>query len=242
MNALLVVAGAIVAGIIATVAITTAETTSRVPLPPSDRPKKRTRGDAPIVPFTYVKVPLYRREDKQLVEVGKRNLVKESPAELVDMASKRLGRQIVLDDFVLASVIASEAGPHYTPYMRGAIGSAVVNHQNALGESIFDILPHGSFGDQLAGSYASTARPPTEEDLLIAEAVRNGRLPDVTGGAVQFDSPRTQRNQYAKGQVRQTPEEVAADRMKERKVVFYLPNVDHDEIRFWVPKSRPRVA
>ena len=249
MNAILVVAGAIVAGIIASVALTAESHDSQPPQPrPGRKPAgKKTSGKHPIVAFSYAHVPRYVRKGNQMVALVRkgvpltRKIVKETPSELVAKASQVLGRKIAIDDFILATIIASEADASYTPYMRAAIGNAVVNHQNAGGHSLFEILknPDGVFADQLGGNYVATANPPTEEDLLIAEAVRDGRLPDTTGGAVEFDSPRAQRALVNQGiySADNGPEAVAARRMKGGKVPFYLPNVSPDEIRFWVKKK-----
>lgn len=244
MNTFLVIAGAIIAGLIASTVITF-ESDAKKRLPAR---KKGVKG--PIVNFRYYTVPRYTRKGGQLVpllnkrgEPLSRKIVTDTPAELAKAASAILKRPvpIAIDDFILATIIASEADSSYTPYMRGAIGNAVMNHQRAAGEHLFEILknPAGAFADQLGGRYVSTVRPPTEEDLLIAEAISSGRLPDTTGGAVEFDSPRAQRALVASGvySAENGPEAVAARRMRGGKVPFYLPNVNPDEIRFWVPKK-----
>lgn len=247
VNTLLVIAGVIVAGIIAKVAMVSNEVDTPQ-LPPGRKPAgKKTSGKHPIVAFTYALVPRYVRKGDQMVVLTRkgvpltRKIVKETPSELTAAAGRALGRGVVLDDFILATIIASEADAAYTPYMRAAIGNTVMNHQKAGGHSLFEILksPDGVFADQLGGNYVSTANAPTEEDLLLAEAVRDGRLPDTTGGAIEFDSPRAQRALVNQGiySADNGPEAVAARRMKGGKVPFYLPNVNPDEIRFWVKKK-----
>lgn len=243
MNTLLVLAGAIVAGLIASTVITFEEEKKHLP---SQKGRKKVSG--PIVAFRFYEVPRYRKQKGELVPVLnkkgehlKRKIVVESPAELTRAAEAVLLRKINVDDFILATIIASEADSNYTPYMRAAIGNTVMNHQKAAGKHLFELLinPAGAFADQFGGRYISTSRAPTVEDLLIAEGVRSGLLPDTTGGAVEFDSPRAQRALVASGaySADNGPEAVAERRMRTGKTPFYLPNVNPDEIRFWVPKK-----
>lgn len=167
-----------------------------------------------------------------------RKEVDEWPEEALAAAERKLGRRITLPAFVLATMIASEQGSD-SPYVKGAVANAALNQAAVSGVDVVRLLTRGAgtlgkFGSQ-QGRFASTALAPTEEDLLVAEAVLDGRLPDVTGGAVQFDSPRAQRELVARGEAGydDAPDEVAARRIRKGKEVFYLPGVDPDHLRFW---------
>jgi hypothetical protein len=73
----------------------------------------------------------------------------------------------------------------------------------------------------------------------LAEGVLSGKMPDPTGGALQFDSPASQRALLALNHpdYRKGPEAVAASRRAAGLKEFYLPGVSPDKLRFWKPAS-----
>jgi len=209
--------------------------------PPSPR-KGLIKG--PLDRRTFIRLPwlgldkstgqLSQRRDKQGRPLTRIQVV-ETPSELEAQAENLLGRSTTGSAYALATMIASEHGSA-SPYIKGAIANTAWNQARTLGKHIEELLaPDGTFGGQ-QGRYASTKNPPTEEDLLIAEAVLDGRLPDVTGGALHFDSPSAQRALAARhepGYEGRTPEAVAASRARTGLVAVYLPGIDPNEVRFW---------
>lgn len=177
---------------------------------------------------------------KGKVQKGLRTEVIDSPAELALKGSQKLGRKdiIPLNLWTLATVIASEAGSG-PPIAKAAIAHAVVNEARNRKISIFKLIaPDGKFGGQ-QGRYAASARPPTEMDVKIAEAVYTGKIKDPTRGAVQWDSPRAQRILVQRGEpgYKDLPDKVAANRIASGKVAVYLPGVDPEYLRLWRPAS-----
>lgn len=223
-------------------------------LPPSisggSTPKKGPVGKKPIVTFTPVSVPWMRKRkgDGELVQVsnkaGKplfRSTIKETPTELQEAAEEALGRKTTASAFALATMIASEGGD--LP-LKAKVGLAHTawNESKRRGLHITELLaPDGAFGSQ-QGRYASTRKPPSEEDILVAEGAIEGRIPDPTGGAIQFDSPQAQRKGVAEkwSGYTSTDTDVAAQREAEGKEAVYLDGVSADKLRFWRPtKKRP---
>lgn len=164
--------------------------------------------------------------------------VVDSPAELAVAGSEKLGRKdvISLNAWTLATLIASEVGsaPNVA---KVAVAHAAMNAARAIGKNVFRLIaPDGHYGGQ-QGRYASSARPPTKEDVAIAEAVYTGKIKDPTGGAVQWDSPRAQTALLERREpgYKSSPKQVAASRMKAGKVAVYLPGVDPEYLRLWRP-------
>jgi hypothetical protein len=201
------------------------------------RPRRRKRHAGALVDFHYVDVPFVSHRN-----IVYRSQVTETPSEIRAQIEKKLGRTTTSDAVSLATMIASEQGSD-PPHVKAAIANAAVNYakykkytdvENAITDGSG---PARSFGGQL-GRYASTHEPPTLEDLNIAEAVLSGRLPDTTGGAIQFDSPLAQLEGLRKKLpgYKKTPEQLAADRRKSGLEAYYLPGVDPMRVRFWRPK------
>jgi hypothetical protein len=181
---------------------------------------------------------LVQRRDKKTNKLLFRTQVRETPDELRTQAQNLLRRPITGSAYALATMIASEEGSK-PPYVKGAIAHATWNMARSRGLHVEELLaPDLTFGSQ-HGRYASTRFPPSEEDLNIAEGVLSGRLPDVTDGAVQFDSPSAQGALIARGEPGYGPENTASavekSRRAEGKEPFYLPGhiISPSELRFW---------
>lgn len=100
-----------------------------------------------------------------------------------------------LDIYALASCMQSE---EKTDKGRLAVGLAVWNAVKQNRKKIPTLLlfskrkdGNGHFGRQ-AGRYAATSKPPTARTLQLAEAIIDGRVEDITKGAVQWDAPKAQ--------------------------------------------------
>lgn len=164
------------------------------------------------------------------------DVVSQTPAQIQAAIKRKLGREIPINVVALAGAIASESsGPTLAQI---GIGWAIRNYAAREGKSILAaVAPDGRFAAQgLPGhSYVSTRLPPTKHTIQIAEAILASppRIKDPTRGAIQFDSPRTQRALLAQGRVSRTPEQVAAKRRAAGRREIHLPGISPDELRFW---------
>jgi hypothetical protein len=165
------------------------------------------------------------------------NRVTESPTDLWRQAQAKAGFAFPFRVFLLASMAASEYASG-SQQLKAAVMWAAKNYEKRYKTSLNSMLiPDGKLGGQ-KGRYASTAHPPTLTDVKLAQLVEGGSIKDPTGGAVQFDAPRTQRIlNKTNPKDHKTPEQVASDRMKSGKRVVYLANEDPENARFWVPTS-----
>lgn len=143
-----------------------------------------------------------------------------------------------LDIYALGRVIASEASI-LVEAAKVAVAWAVKNEAARRGVSISklllgseDVFATQSYG---RGRYASTAQPPSVDDLETARRVWLGTVADPTGGATKWDSPRAQRALLARNAdgYSKTPEQVAAAREAEGFELVVLAGVDAEKIRFW---------
>lgn len=159
-----------------------------------------------------------------------------SPQSLADSAG------LDLETYALARVIASEEGNSSTA-TQALVAHAVKNHAAAAGKSIASVLlaaknpaHSGYFGTQAdletttssgrhpSDRYASTATDPYEGHAAVAAGVLDGTIPDLTGGADQFDRPSGEAN----------PDQVAANRVASGSELADVPDVGQgDDIRFW---------
>lgn len=118
-------------------------------------------------------------------------VVPQDPQQLADQAG------LPLEVYALARMISSENG-NDSPAIKLAIAWAALNHAGGADQVAAVLLrgrgsADGHFARQNAGGkYASTALDPFEDDVRIAQAVVSGSVPDPTGGATNFYSPRTQ--------------------------------------------------
>ena len=152
-----------------------------------------------------------------------------------------------LETYALARMIASEEG-RSTSGVQALVAHATVNYARGRGRSISAVLlaaknpdHDGSFGTQKdlertvttgdgkevhpSDRYASTASDPYEGHAAVAQGVLDGSIPDLTGGADQFDRPSGERD----------PDAVAARREAAGKET--VPDLDFidglGDLRFW---------
>jgi hypothetical protein len=112
-----------------------------------------------------------------------------------------------VETYALARCLASEHAADPTPYLR-AVGWAVKNKARERRVSLLVQLTDGAgergdgyFGEQKAKAgtkYASTARDPHERHIEVAREIVYEAIPDFTGGATHFFSPRAQDQLAAK--------------------------------------------
>lgn len=201
------------------------------------RPVSRRVAPSRLVPFTQEKI--FWRHNKKKNKDEYRVQVAESLSELAARASRKLGRRVSPVSFLLAAMIASEAGSD-PDVAKAAVAHAAITMANKLGVSLTSLLAPPKQGGRLGsqhGRYASTARPPSTSELELAEEVQRGRVANPTPGAVQWDSPSAQDKLTAEGApgYEIDADALAARRTSENKVAVFVPGVDPRELRLWRP-------
>lgn len=148
----------------------------------------------------------------------------------------------------LGRMITSEEGGS-PQFRKEAVAWATINTAIRQGRSLFGLLtrPTGGYAHQGGAGgngYASTARAASPADAELARQIYAGeRGGDVTGGATNFDSPRSQDYGIAHNLPGYhdengdpiTPEVVAARRRKQGLELVLLPGVPEYEFRMWRP-------
>ena len=165
-----------------------------------------------------------------------RGVVEADPAGLAGAAG------VPLEVYALASCMQSEES---STKGRLAVGLATLNAAKGDPKKIPRLLLHsvrkdgdGHFGTQ-AGRYADTRHPPTAKTLQLAAAIIEGRVADVTEGAVQWDAPKLQdanhalylRDPVKYPEHRWSAADVASQRIKARRRLVMVPGVPNT--RFW---------
>jgi len=157
------------------------------------------------------------------------------PTSLADQAGQSL------EVYSLARAVASEEG-RSSSAVKALVAHAINNEARRRGSSITALvtrakLPahNGMYGTQrnieegTAGydgsdRYCSTAQDPYSGDLEIAAGVLDGTIPDLTGGATQFDRPSGESD----------PDRVAQNRMNAgSELVPGIEDLTGDDLRFW---------
>lgn len=164
------------------------------------------------------------------------DVVQQSPAQVQAAVSAKLGRTIPINVIALGTAIASESSGPYNAQL--GIGWSVKNYAAKQGKSVLaTVSPDGRFAAQGSANhgYISSRLPPTTTTIAIAESIlaTPPKVADPTKGAIQFDSPKAQRALLAQGRVTDTPEQVAASRIKSGRKMVTVPGVSADELRFW---------
>lgn len=196
---------------------------------------KPSGGRVAVVRFTERKV--FWRVNKKTGKKEYRVQIVEEPEILRSAASQKLGREIPLETFSLATMIASEAG-RGADLAKAAVAHAALTYKKKFGhgKSMHQILvaKDGLYGGQ-AGRYAATRNPPTVRDIEVAEAVLAGKIANPAPGAIQWDSPSAQDLLLARGEpgYESNANELAARRKAGGKVAVYLPGVDRSYLRLW---------
>lgn len=175
--------------------------------------------------------------------------VVETPQELAEKASKKLGRKISEGVLMLATLMESEAGDQ-PDLARVAIAHAAITNAKRTSKNSdltaalkklllpswqnHQITSNGHMGSQQGGRYASTRIPPTERDIELAEAIVKGQIQNPAPGAIKWDSPSAQNKLHDEGLYDSDADSVAENREnKEHLIATYLPGIDHGELRLW---------
>lgn len=146
---------------------------------------------------------------------------------------------VSLDTYAAARMIASEEA-HSDRETKIAICWCLFNEAARRGKTVSAVLLYaknpvnrGRFGsqkdldpasDNFNGSdrYASTRTDPYDEEIIIAQAVSSGSIPDPTGGCQQYDRPAGEKD----------PAKVAANRIASGAELVNVPSADPG-LRFW---------
>ncbi len=132
----------------------------------------------------------------------------------------------------LGRMIASE-NPKDLLIVQRAIAWAARNEAARERKSVADLVMPGGVPGHQKGRYATTINPATTATRLIAFDVLSGKVPDPTGGAIQFDAPHTQDLLFARGDAHHDAAGIYDIRTSEGKVPVYLPGVDPNHMRWW---------
>lgn len=126
----------------------------------------------------------------------------------------------------IASLLLAAASKYSQPGA-GWEGQNTVPHSGRFGtQANLEVLVTRKDGKKVHPSdrYASTAQDPYEGHLAVARGVLDGSIPDVTGGATQYDRPSGEND----------PDAVAAKREREGKELVDLGDIEGlGDLRFW---------
>ena len=146
-----------------------------------------------------------------------------------------------LEAYAAGRMLASEESTSNTT-TQAAVVWALINEAARRGKGVADLLlnaknPHnrGNFGTQKdkdpasanygnSDRYASTAQDPYDRDCKIAQQCMSGEIPDLTGGATNFDRSAGEKN----------PDQVAANRRSSGLTEVAVEGADPG-LRFWRP-------
>lgn len=157
------------------------------------------------------------------------------PAELAAQVGEEL------DTYSLARAVSSEEG-RSSDAVKALVAHAIKNEAARRGVSITHLvtsaklpahsgfygtqrnIEKGTAGYDGSDRYCSTANDPYAGELAIARGVRDGSIPDLTGGANQFDRPSGESD----------PDRVARNRVNAgSELVTGLDDLLGDDLRFW---------
>ena len=101
-----------------------------------------------------------------------------------------------LEEYSVARVLMSEVGGQDNAYLH-AVAWVLRNKAAEGGSTITELVtaPSGLYGHQNAGTgakFVASGQDPRERHAEEAHLVMSGQVPDPTGGATHFFSPRTQ--------------------------------------------------
>lgn len=177
--------------------------------------------------------------DRQLVKFDFDDVsgrVVGDPEDLWNQAQQAAGFSFSFDEFLLATMASSEYnGYSASQNLKAAVMHVALNNARRSRKSLRELLVHsdGFLGEQ-AGRYAATRQAPRLYDVLIAQAVVDGRIKDPTGGAIQFDDPSTADVLHARNPTKfKSAEQIAAERISAGRKVVLLAGEDPSRVRFW---------
>ncbi|HYM46758.1 MAG TPA: hypothetical protein VES65_11445 [Solirubrobacteraceae bacterium] len=141
--------------------------------------------------------------------------------------------------YALGRMVESEAGG--LPELgKLGVAFAALTHAASAGKSIDDLLLHstgagnGYFGRQDQGRYAATSKDPSPAALDAADKASTGEVDDPTGGADQWDSPWSYKDDPVTGETAaEKAAAVAAARRAAGKEVVTLEGIPEYKLRFW---------
>jgi len=144
--------------------------------------------------------------------------------------------------YALARVAASEAGGQKKVAKAGVMW-VCMNQAAHLGKNVVQVILGSAqaFGPQGTGGrgFVATSKDPQTIDLITAQGVVDGSIDDPTGGALNFDSPRSYTDKIVDGEVVKTREERIQEfednRASEGKELVTLEGVPESTFRFWRP-------
>lgn len=185
---------------------------------------------AAIVIAIVVLLSFWKRKDLIALATG---IIATTPAEL----AKADGVSIEVES--LARTMQSEDSSRAA---RIGIGWAAKNMAKKKGESITQLVTYsknpkanGRYSDQKVdgGKYCATHKTPSKETLQLAASIIAGTIKDPTGGAIQWDAPKTQDALHKKDPAKYKPSaEIANSRIKAGRRLVQLDGVS--TTRFWV--------
>ena len=156
-----------------------------------------------------------------------------------DPASLAAAADLDLDTYALARMVEAEAGGIGQSGKLG-VAFAAVNHAEIAGKTIAALLVrstgagNGYFGRQDQGRYATTSRDPSAAALDAATQVTSRAVADPTGGADQWDSPWSYKDDPVTGETGTAKAaRVAAARVAAGKELVTLADVPARKLRFW---------
>lgn len=164
---------------------------------------------------------------------------KGGPADALELA-RAYG--VHSDTLALARTVQSEVLPNHPDIARIAIAHAVLNYARRKKITVTELVAdddsayegehgRGRYGRQWRrGRYCSTANDPSLSTLRLCEEIRTGKIKDPTGGAIQWDSPRSQGAQPG---TTKTADEVAESRIADGKEKVLLDGIPERDLRLW---------
>lgn len=144
-----------------------------------------------------------------------------------------------LDTYALARMIMSEAGGLPEQAKLG-VGFAALTYASDHNRTITaqllraDGAANGYFGRQDQGRYASTSQDPNPAAVAAAQLVTGGATEDPTGGADQWDSPWSYKDNPNTGETAaEKAARVAQSRLDAGKQMVVIGSVPERKLRFW---------
>jgi hypothetical protein len=199
---------------------------------------------AAAVAWSVVTAPAPLSEPTQLLDDGTVSVDGETPADPLALAA---GAGVDPNVYALQRCIESEAGDEAL-IVRQAVAWAIVNEARAAGRSVLSLVTRagkkvagtwvpnpiasGHFGRQSQGRYCASSQD-AGSDFSIASGVLSGDIDDPTGGARQFDSPKSFGVQG--GTTAAGADATAQRRIAAGNVEVLLPGIPERTIRFWRP-------
>lgn len=184
---------------------------------------------AAIVAVIVIILTVWKRKDLIALATG---IIATAPSEL----AKADGVSVEVES--LARTMQSEDSGRAA---RIGIGWATKNMAKKKGQSITQLVTYsknpavnGKYSDQKVsgGKYCASHKSPSRETLDIAAAIIAGTIKDPTGGAIQWDAPKTQDALHKKDPAKFKPaSEIANARIKAGRRPVQLDGVT--TTRFW---------